>query len=313
MRLYGLDLVIAVSLIAAPVAVFAQGQPDNGPAIEESGLEDDDDLLDPDLGAPSKRQVGRSNVPVPPVAEKMRIDDEAFAIGRSADQVADELKDLVRQFRADPRAANLETIRRLKEADNRLASLRTRLDVLEADLEKREGRTRARRRQRGTYGTALDLNRRARNSQSHRAGEQQFDWWHGLARKALGGLPKGLKLLGEKRVNALKSRADALAMSTERRFRGYANASVREVVESSRLGQPVFDRRLNDLFLGGNDQARTPINSASDRRRAARKGPVVNFDTREPVILLPRVRDPVTGRTRVVVDLPLGGPFTPPK
>ncbi|RMG16406.1 MAG: hypothetical protein D6731_06250 [Planctomycetota bacterium] len=273
--------------------------------VVDPAADDDDDLLDPDLDGDAGPAV-----PEPPLEEKTRIDDEAVSIGREADRYGDELRELSRLLR--DRQTEAEARRRLEErladAERQLAGLRTQVEGLERRLARDEP---GRRRTRASYGTPLDfdrLPRRGRRRVRPQSGDEQFAWWQKLILKGLDGLHAGLKKLAEKRANALKARADALALATDPRYRPYADAAVRDAVGDSRFAQPIYDRRLDDLSLRPVPARAAPVPRRTTGRpaRAVREtGPT------GPVVLLPRRRGP-NGRLVPVVDLPLGGPFVVP-
>lgn len=284
------------------------------PTLQSSGLDDDDDLLDPDLDIDGPAPAATtSKLVIPPHDIKIRIDDESAAIAQSADAAADEMAELARALEQDRDEANAEIQRRTQAARTKMAGLETKIGELEDALEKKEKRTRAKNRKRGTYGTPIEFKsipRRRDGSyrnvgKTKRPGERQFKWWQRLTLKSTNGLHRRLKGLNVSRANELKARADAIAMGIGQKYREYANYAIDEAVGSSRFAHPVrFDNRLKDLILPGNN-----TNTSKQPKPTAI---AVNYERGdEPLVLLPRVRGP-DGRVRVIVDRPLGGPFTAP-
>ena len=126
-------------------------------------------------------------------------------------------------------------------------------------------------------------------------------------RKNTTDLEEGLQELAQKRTNALKAAGDNLTLSTDPKYRDYANESVRRNIRESSFGRNSMtrrkDSRLNDLFPS---RKATPIKRAdgSFRSKDPLKGASLNVSIKS--LLLPRVRDPITGRERPVINLPLG-------
>ena len=135
-------------------------------------------------------------------------------------------------------------------------------------------------------------------------GSGQARWWEKLLATLVEGVAGGLKgYVATTRMNELKARADRLALRAGIENRPYVDARVRQAVGNSGLSQMGYDKRLDDLLLGGNrsggplraEPAPTPVTDVGLSR-----GPS------KPVPRLPRVRDPITGAERVQINMQLG-------
>lgn len=137
-------------------------------------------------------------------------------------------------------------------------------------------------------------------------GSGQMRWWEKLLATLVEGVAGGVKgYVATTRMNELKARADRLALRAGIENRPYADARVRQAVDAAGLSRMGYDKRLDDLLLGGNrtgggtgalrPEPVTPVTDVGVARGPSR-----------PVPRLPRVRDPITGAEKVVINMPLG-------
>lgn len=129
-------------------------------------------------------------------------------------------------------------------------------------------------------------------------------------------MAEGLKGLSERRANELRARNERIRREYPN-YRAYVDVESRRAIERSAFARAggssrSYDRRLDDLILGpargsgGNGSAPT---STAVRTGLDVSTPGAAADLRSntrPVARLPRVRDPVTGEERIVIDMPLG-------
>lgn len=142
-------------------------------------------------------------------------------------------------------------------------------------------------------------------------GEGQARWWEKLLATVVEGVAGGMRgYVATVRANELKARADRLALRAGIENRPYADARVRAAVEASGLSRMGYDKRLDDLLLGGHRsgsggglraEPATPVTDVSIPR-----GPS------KPIPRLPRVRDPITGAEKVMINMPLGADAVQP-
>lgn len=147
--------------------------------------------------------------------------------------------------------------------------------------------------------------------------DSRMSWWQQLLLKSLEGVAEGIKGLSERRANELKARNERIRRDYPA-YRAYVDVESRRAIERSAFaragasgGNP--DRRLDDLILGparGSGSGTTGSNPTSSAGRIDVSTPGAAADIRSnatrPVARLPRVRDPVTGEERIVIDMPLG-------
>jgi len=299
--------------------------------LESSGLNDDSDLLDPDLDGGDFAEVA----PVanePTGTDKIRLDAAVTQLGAAGDRLGGELVALKNLLLENPKLATDEIGKREVEADLQLGNLQARVDQLSSVLDSTE---RYDIRRHGGYGKPITMQTersrvRLGNDTGAKAaarGEPQFVWWQKMALNLAEGLDARLKPLAEKRVNALKADGDALSLGVAVNVRPYVDQVIRDEVGNSQLGQlGKADRRLDDLLIPGRSAtvAQKPSSAdpapgfgdgdASEPRRSgiAASGllkvntPLLATRGAIQAYLLPRERDPITGRERVVIDLPGG-------
>lgn len=151
--------------------------------------------------------------------------------------------------------------------------------------------------------------------------DERMSWWQKLTLTLLDAVHHGVKQLANNRANELKLRAELLALSTDARYRPYVDFESRRAIENSAFarGGAGYDTRLNDLMLGNNrpltaTPSGTSGSSTTNTTTAARGGGIDRTNplntgiptTPIKVTRLPRVRDPISGVERVVIDMPLG-------
>lgn len=152
--------------------------------------------------------------------------------------------------------------------------------------------------------------------------DERMSWWQKLTLTLLDAVHHGVKQLANNRANELKLRAELLALSTDARYRPYVDFESRRAIENSAFarGGAGYDTRLNDLMLGNNRPlTATPsgtgggsTTNATTSSRAGggidRTNPLATGIPSTPIKVtrLPRVRDPISGVERVVIDMPLG-------
>ncbi len=148
--------------------------------------------------------------------------------------------------------------------------------------------------------------------------DSRMSWWQQLLLKSLEGVAEGIKGLSERRANELKARNERIRRDYPG-YRAYVDVESRRAIERSAFARAGassgnHDRRLDDLILG---PARGTGSSASSGSGSTSSGGRVDVSTAgasadlrtngiRPVARLPRVRDPVTGEERIVIDMPLG-------
>ncbi len=272
------------------------------PTLQTSGLDEDDDLLNPDLDDGPRRPKG----PQIPVEIQTQITTESDEISRRAEAIAAELQELQELLATDRENGKAELARRLAAAE----SLQTRVGELGVAEKKNKKLPR------GTYKTPLSLDRlprRAYRSVGFKGGPDQYRWWQNRLRQALSGFSPALRPLVVQRANELKSRGDGLSVALEAKLRPHADRAVRAAVEATPFGRG-FDKRLDQLLLRKKKKKkkRKQFVVAEPSNKVARGAVVSDLDgTSGPVVLLPRVRDPLTGRMQVIVNDPLGGALPP--
>jgi hypothetical protein len=150
--------------------------------------------------------------------------------------------------------------------------------------------------------------------------DERMSWWQKLTLTLLDAVHHGVKQLANNRANELKLRAELVALDTEARYRPYVDFESRRAIENSAFarGGAGYDTRLNDLMLGNNRPlTATPSGTSgatTTNTTAARGGGIDRTNplntgiptTPIKVTRLPRVRDPISGVERVVIDMPLG-------
>ncbi|MGE0713095.1 MAG: hypothetical protein AB7N76_35250 [Planctomycetota bacterium] len=315
---------------------LADDPPGARPRVGKGGLsEEDDDLLDgaldagkaksaavPGSAAPGTAAAQTAKIEEPPAQLKAKIDARVAELAARSDATGDELfEELTRMG-----ASSGEVERRLKEAQERNKSLSKQIEELNRRLsqgdEARVG---------SGYGTRVEVaptgnsplaDYRVRSSirdglderfdpnrplPPDPRGQEQLKWWQRLLVTLAEGISEGLKTLAEARTNSLKAEADALALSTDARYRPYVDASVRRAVSSSTLGRNASrtrDSRLDDLDFR-KPAAATPV-KPTQPAAARYDNTQIPDNASVKVELLPRVRDPITGREKPVVNLTLG-------
>lgn len=305
-------LSVAAALIIGPAGLAQAQDPDGskGPIVglsQSGGTDDIDDLLDPELGEVVDPTTSPKADPFgePPAAVKAAIDARARAIGEQGAQLQAELTELTRLGRQDRSRYEAELGRRIADADGRLNNLQAQVEQLSGNAD-----ARARTRVRG-YGDPLSLDGSGRGA--GRQDSDQYKWWDKTLHTTTDGVDRSLQALVERRANALKAEADAVALGVDPKYRSYADGATRRELERS-LGastgqaQAPSDNRLNDLLLPGRTSNPIPVASGGNTGQAAARFDEANY-TRRPgftVKLLPRVKDPVTGKERVMIDYPLG-------
>jgi hypothetical protein len=295
-RAITVGLLTLTALTLSPANAQESEPPVLKPTLQTSGLDDDDDLLDPDLD-----DAPKAKGPKIPAAIETQIGVESGQIQALAETVAAELQEL-QELMATDRASGKAELERLLAASE---SLEGRVGDLEG-LE--DGK---KRRPRGTYKTPLSLDRlprRPARSIGFKGGPDQYRWWQARLIKALGGFSPALRPLVTQRANELKTRGDTLALAIEGKLRPHADRAVRKAIEATRFGRGM-DKRLDDLMLR---KKKKTFVVEEPSKGVARQQPELDLDAvTGPLVLLPRVRDPLTGRVHVVVDEPLGGPLPP--
>jgi hypothetical protein len=342
MRFHSFSLAFAALLAGSvcfvtPAAAQEEKGTQRKAPVPTSGLnEEDDDLLDEDLdgdidagSGDAKNQLPPGMV-VPPADEKARIDARVAELAARSDAIGDELFEELVQMEN----SNAEVERRVVEAKQRHKSLTAKIDKLTEEV-KSGGK--AKKEPRPGYGQAVAIVpqgnsplARYRDNRGMRSfdprgydpnrplppdprGQQQLKWWQQLLITLAQGIMDTLKDLAEARTNSLKAESDALSLSTDAKYRPYVNASVRRAVGNSSLGRNAArrsDPRLNDLNF-----RRTP--TVAKKTNTRRVQPTRRYTTNNSnsatfkpgpvkVELLPRVRDPITGREKPIVNLPLG-------
>ena len=322
-----LTLALVLGALASVTPVHAEDGPGSKPASGDdlSDLLSLDETLATNAGPAPAAQAAQG---IPPEV-KAEIDRQAAALRADADAMERELYDeLPTQLETDPAAADAEIVRRMAEADGRLNNLEAKIDQLsEAMANGSSPASQPGARVNGPrgYGDPIRVGEAPRAGRSplpdHRGrgprrgqdprGEEQFAWWQKLVLAMMDGIQGGLEQLAEKRANALKGEADALALGTDPRYRGYADAAVRRELGDSNLALRAGmggDPRLNDLFLApSSSPSAGPVVAGPSALAPSRiDDPSLFAGPSTPVTLLPRVRDPVTGRERIVIDYPLG-------
>lgn len=135
-------------------------------------------------------------------------------------------------------------------------------------------------------------------------GEGQARWWEKLLMKLIEGAAGAARAqVATVRMNELKARADRMALKASLQNRPFVDARIRQAVDSSSLARMGYDRRLDDVLLGGHRGGTGPL------RAEPAPTPVTNVPRGSaPRVAprLPRVPDPITRVERPTVNLPLG-------
>ena len=287
----------------SPTPAFA----DDPPAAEDDLL--DGDLDDLDGGAPAARSKPLPRgVAAPPPAIKNEVDARVAEIAARADALGDEL------FEELPRLPNAddEIRARIAEAQQREKDLAQEVERLSKQIQSKEEKKSV-----IGYGATVALNKpsqpferlRGRPLRDDPFGRSQFNWWQALLGQLGQNVKANLKGLSQARINALKAEADSLALSQKPAHRAYVNLSLRRAVEGSALGRNLVrrsDPRLNDLYRGRPQAAQT--DPTPKGRRAGNPLDLGSSREQVRVELLPRVRDPITGLEKPIVNLTLGDP-----
>lgn len=333
----GVSLVL--SLVLVPVVAFAQEGP-KGPSKadkklgkilerqankEDSGI-DDDDLLDADLDdeaiapVPGDEAVKKIPVITPSGELKTRIDREANRLGVRATAIGKELfEELAAKLKSSPKNTAVEIERRVRSCDERLGALRRQLAQIAAKQQDGDVPPPSSGGDAAGYGTPVVPYGRTPSGglrlRVSASGQAQFKWWQKLLSQSMGGAAPALQKLVERRMNELKADADSLSLTVDPTYRPYADQAVRKAVETSTLGRGAIrthiDRRLNDLFTFGKKRKTAKrVKVPAPRRRVQRKDPEQELTRFMGLsiqkFMLPRVKDPNTGRIRVFVNDPLG-------
>lgn len=141
--------------------------------------------------------------------------------------------------------------------------------------------------------------------------DSRMSWWQQLLLKSLEGVAEGIKGLSERRANELKARNERIRRNYPE-YRAYVDYESRRAIERSAFSRAGgYDKRLDDLILG---PARTTGNGGTTTTTAGNNAtPVRDVSslnatsrTSRPIARLPRVRDPVTGEEKLIIDMPLG-------
>ncbi|HBP20235.1 MAG TPA: hypothetical protein DEA08_20905 [Planctomycetes bacterium] len=289
----------------SPTPAFA----DDPPAAEDDLLDGDLDDLDGDSSpAPSAKPLPRG-VAAPPPAIKNEVDARVAELAARADALGDEL------FEELPRLPNAE-----EEIRARIAEAQQREKDLAQEVERLSKQIQAKEEKKSVigYGATVDLNKpsqpferlRGRPLRDDPFGRSQFNWWQSLLGQLGQNVKANLRGLSQARINALKAEADSLALSQKPAHRAYVNLSVRRALEGSALGRNLVrrsDPRLNDLYRG-RPQKGAATAQTNKARKAANPLDLGNSREQVRVELLPRVRDPITGLEKPIVNLTLGDP-----
>ncbi len=140
--------------------------------------------------------------------------------------------------------------------------------------------------------------------------DSRMSWWQQLLLKSLEGVAEGLKGLSERRANELKARNERIRRDYPS-YRAYVDVESRRAIERSAFARAGasssggYDRRLDDLILGPARGSTTTAPAPTSADAGAAAAVDLRRSTR-PVARLPRVRDPVTGEERIMIDMPLG-------
>jgi hypothetical protein len=293
--------------------------------------------LDPEIFDPfGEGNVELENVPttgtLPPASERRQIDQVvADRIGAAAQAYADELARLRKLEKENTSAARGEVhdalsrsaaelgadLQQLVEAHPELVqsnpTLQEQIDQLNRRIAGDDDRPAAAGDPTapGSYGTPLSLDRPySAPSRQSDSGAEQFTFWEEQLHQAIApGDSRAVQEVAENRLNSLKARGDQVALDAAPEHRPYVNNSVRQTVENTLWGGSdevgeVYDSRLDDLILGS-------ANSGGQSNPSQpNPAPISESDDWEERTLrvqpLPRVRDPITGEERVIVDLALG-------
>lgn len=145
--------------------------------------------------------------------------------------------------------------------------------------------------------------------------ESRMSWWQKLLLSAIEGAAEGVKGLAERRANELRARSEKIRREYPN-YRAWVDVETRRAIERSAFARagsssPTYDRRLEGLILGpaGSGSSSSSTASTSTGRvdlSTAGAGADLRSNSTRPVARLPRVRDPVTGEERIVIDMPLG-------
>jgi len=283
------------------------------PAFADDPPAAEDDLLDGDLddldSAPApRREVLPRGVSAPPPAIKNEVDARVAELAARADSLGDELfEELARLPNADD-----EIKARIAEAQQREKDLAKEVERLSKQIQDEKEKKSV-----IGYGAPVALNKpsqpferlRGRPLRDDPFGRSQFNWWQSLLGQLGQNVKANLRGLSQARINMLKAEADSLALSQKPAHRAYVNLSIRRAVEGSALGRNLVrrsDPRLNDLYRGRPQQG----NKAQPSKASKAANPLDLGSSREQVRveLLPRVRDPITGLEKPIVNLTLGDP-----
>lgn len=134
-------------------------------------------------------------------------------------------------------------------------------------------------------------------------GEGQARWWEKLLMKVIEVGAGALRAQAATvRMNELKARADRLALQGGLQNRAFVDSRIRQAVDNSGLARMGYDKRLDDVLLGGH-------RTGGPLRAEPQPTPVTNLGgarTARVVPRLPRVNDPITNKPIPTVNLPLG-------
>lgn len=286
----------------SPTPAFA----DDPPAAEDDLLDGDLDDLD-SAPAPKAKPLPRG-VAAPPAAIKNEIDARVAELAARADDLGDELfEELSRLANADD-----EIKARIAEAEQREKDLAQEVERLSKQIQDKKDKKSV-----IGYGAPVSLNKpsqpferlRGRPLRDDPFGRSQFNWWQALLGQLGQNVKANLRGLSQARINALKVEADSLALGQKPAHRAYVNLSLRRAVEGSALGRNLVrrsDPRLNDLYRGRPQQGKAK--TAKARSKAANPLDLGSSREQVRVELLPRVRDPITGLEKPIVNLTLGDP-----
>lgn len=158
------------------------------------------------------------------------------------------------------------------------------------------------------YGTYAENNFEPIHYPARGTPDRGMSWWQQLLIKSLEGVAEGLKGLSERRANELKARNEKIRRNYPE-YRAYVDYESRRAIERSAFSRAGgYDKRLDGLILG---PARTTGSGTTTTAGTSTSRPDLSSlgatsRTSRPVARLPRVRDPVTGEEKLIIDMPLG-------
>ena len=136
--------------------------------------------------------------------------------------------------------------------------------------------------------------------------DSRMSWWQQLLVKSLEGVAEGLKGLTERRANELKARTERIRRNYPE-YRAYVDYESRRAIERSAFSRASgYDKRLDGLILGPAHSGNTTTATATTTTAGRTDLTSATSRTARPVARLPRVRDPVTGEEKLIIDMPLG-------